>query len=75
MSRIVIDVTPEEHRWLKAMASLKGMTIKAFALDKIFEQEKIPNAETMQALEDARLRKNLESFDSIEEMFEALLKD
>ena len=32
MSRISIDVTPEEHQRLKALAALQGMTIKEFVL-------------------------------------------
>jgi DNA-damage-inducible protein J len=33
---------------------------------------KIPNAVTQQALEDAQARRNLESFDSLEDLFEDL---
>ena len=32
MSRISIDVTPQEHQKLKAMAALQGKTIKEFVL-------------------------------------------
>lgn len=32
MSRISIDVTPEEHQRLKAMAALQGKSIKDFVL-------------------------------------------
>ena len=32
MSRISIDVTPEEHKRLKAMAALQGKSIKEFVL-------------------------------------------
>jgi uncharacterized protein (DUF1778 family) len=32
MSRISIDVTPEEHQRLKALAALRGQTIKEFVL-------------------------------------------
>lgn len=32
MSRISIDVTPEEHQRLKALAALQGKTIKEFVL-------------------------------------------
>lgn len=32
MSRISIDVTPEEHRKLKAIAALKGKTMKDYLL-------------------------------------------
>jgi hypothetical protein len=33
MSRISIDVSPEEHRKLKAIAALKGQTIKHYLLE------------------------------------------
>jgi Antitoxin ParD len=33
MSRISIDVSPEEHRKLKAIAALKGKTIKDYLLE------------------------------------------
>lgn len=34
MSRISIDVTPEEHQRLKAMAALQGKSIKEFVLER-----------------------------------------
>ncbi len=33
MSRISIDVTPEEHKKLKALAALQGKSIKEFVLE------------------------------------------
>ncbi|HRW52210.1 MAG TPA: antitoxin [Phycisphaerae bacterium] len=33
MSRISIDVTPEEHQKLKALAALQGKSIKEFVLE------------------------------------------
>ena len=33
MSRISIDVTPQEHQRLKALAALQGMSIKQFVLE------------------------------------------
>lgn len=34
MSRISIDVTPEEHQRLKALAALQGKSIKEFVLER-----------------------------------------
>lgn len=34
MSRISIDVTQEEHQKLKAVAALKGMSIKDYVLER-----------------------------------------
>lgn len=33
MPRLSIDITPEEHQKLKAIAALKGQSIKDFVLD------------------------------------------
>ena len=34
MSRISIDVTTEEHQKLKAVAALKGLSIKEYVLER-----------------------------------------
>ena len=34
MSRISIDVTPEEHRKLKALAALQGRSLKDFVIER-----------------------------------------
>uniref|UniRef100_UPI00334283E8 antitoxin n=1 Tax=Castellaniella defragrans TaxID=75697 RepID=UPI00334283E8 len=36
MSRLTIDITPEQHKSLKALASLQGKTIKEYTLEKLF---------------------------------------
>ena len=39
MSRLSIEVTPEQHQLLKAMAALQGKSIKDFILDKVLPQQ------------------------------------
>ena len=39
MSRISIDVSDEEHRKLKAMAALKGQSLKDFLLQRTVGEE------------------------------------
>lgn len=34
--RLSIEVTPEQHQRLKAIAALRGQTIKDYVLDKVF---------------------------------------
>ena len=34
MSRLSIEITPEQHQRLKAMAALSGQTIKAYILER-----------------------------------------
>lgn len=60
MSRISIDVTEDEHRRLKALAALKGVSLKDYllknALDSREEGEEQALAELENFLDD-RLRK------------------
>ena len=56
MRRLSIDVTPEQHQRLKAIAALRGQTIKEYVLERVLPE--IPNMddmseeEALQALED-----------------------
>lgn len=36
MSRLIIDVTGEQHQQIKALAALQGKTIKDYVLERIF---------------------------------------
>ncbi|SFG20919.1 Antitoxin ParD [Novosphingobium sp. CF614] len=36
MSRLTIDISPEQHQSLKAMAALEGKTIRQYALERLF---------------------------------------
>ncbi len=36
MSRLVIDVTGEQHQQIKALAALHGKTIKDYIMEKVF---------------------------------------
>ena len=38
MSRLTIDISPEQHKSLKAMAALEGKTIRQYALERLFPQ-------------------------------------
>ncbi|MGE0824399.1 MAG: antitoxin [Candidatus Binatia bacterium] len=55
MSRLSIDVTPEQHQRLKAIAALHGQTIKEYvlmrALPDLPELETLSEEEALQRLE------------------------
>jgi len=36
MSRLTIDISPEQHKSLKAKAALEGKTIRQYALERLF---------------------------------------
>ncbi|MEQ9286832.1 MAG: hypothetical protein RIG77_07995 [Cyclobacteriaceae bacterium] len=41
MSRLIIDVSGEQHRKIKTLAALQGKTIKSYVLDKIFPDDDV----------------------------------
>jgi predicted DNA-binding protein len=45
MSRLSIELTPEQHQRLKAMAALQGKTIKDYILERSLPD--LPNRESM----------------------------
>ena len=55
MSRLSIEVTPEQHQRLKAVAALSGMTIKEYVLARVLppvpEQEDLSEEEALHRLE------------------------
>jgi hypothetical protein len=56
MSRISIEVTPEEHQRLKALAALQGKTIKEFVLASTLGVDKSKEAlAELEALLDGRI--------------------
>ena len=38
MSRLIIEVTAQQHQHIKALAALQGKTIKEYAIDRLFDQ-------------------------------------
>jgi len=56
MSRISIDVTPEQHQRLKALAALRGKSIREFVLDRTLgEPEAGADFAELEALLDHRI--------------------
>jgi len=83
MSRLTIEIEPEQHRQIKTMATFAGMTIKDFILAKTLGDEaKEPDAtdhllsspvnakRLLEAI--ATPRANYRSFESMEELRNAL---
>jgi hypothetical protein len=55
MRRLSIDVTPEQHQRLKAIAALSGMTIKEYVLERVLppvpEPEDLSEEDALRQLE------------------------
>ena len=60
MSRISIEVTPDEHQKLKAMAALQGKSIKDYVIERTLgaagDTEQQLALEELESLLDARIR-------------------
>jgi uncharacterized protein (DUF1778 family) len=80
MSRLVIEVTPEQHQRLKAMAALSGQTIKDYVLERALpslpETESLSEEDALRQLE-AFLKPRIEEAErgavtgkSVEQIFE-----
>lgn len=39
MSRLSIELNPEQHKQIKTLATLSGLSIRSFVLNKIFENK------------------------------------
>ena len=83
MSRLSIEVTPEQHQQLKAIAALHGQTLKAYILDRTLPRlpPSFSEEETLQRLE-AFLRPRIAEAergevvdDSVEQIFTAARRD
>ena len=75
MSRISIDVTTEEHQKLKAVAALKGLSIKDYVIERTLGADGEEAAlKELEALLDKRIasaRSGATSKRSVREIFDA----
>lgn len=78
MSRISIDVSKEEHQRLKALAALRGMSIKEFVLSRTIGDPALDtDLAELEALLDRRISKARTqgtSSRTVEEIFEKARK-
>lgn len=85
MRRLSIEVTPEQHQRLKAVAALQGKTIKDYVLERVLppmpDIDSLSEEEAVAKLEDY-LKSRLESARkgefasrSVEEIFEDVRRD
>jgi hypothetical protein len=68
-SRLTIDIPTYEKQRLKALSAMKGMSIRKFVSECIYERLHIPNAETLEVFRKAELGEDLLGpYNSVEEM-------
>jgi hypothetical protein len=75
MTRMSIELTDDQHRKIKVFASLQGKTIKEVVLENLFENiDKSLNKATLNAMEEIRTNKNLNSYKTVDDLFSKLNK-
>ena len=75
MTRISIDISDDLHHFLKVHTARKKETIVNFVRQAIFnkiDQDKVPNEETIKALEESRRGIGITKFASKEELYKDL---
>lgn len=79
MSRLSIELTPEQHNAIKAMALLEGMNMKELVIDRIFNPKpakakhvktKKPNARLLAAIEESFNMKGAKRYKTAKELFD-----
>lgn len=68
MSRLVVELTPEEHKELKIRALTNNQTVKEYTKAYLF---RLPNEETLEALNDIESNSNLTEFSSVDDLLTA----
>jgi len=76
MSRLTIEIDPEQHRKIKTLATFSGMTLKEFILSKTLPKKPSPEDTSEELMANpknaARLRQALASPDSKNQVFESI---
>lgn len=76
MSRISIDVTPEDHKRLKVLAALKGVSLKNYLLaDKLKEASNSDMMTELETLLDDRIKHHNNSSLKVRTSAKAILDD
>ena len=75
MTRLSIDIPNELHHYLKIHTARTKVTVVDFVRDAIYkkiDQEKVPNRETIKAIEESRKGIGITSFSSKEDFLKHL---
>ncbi len=73
MARISIEVTAEQHRYIKMLAAAENTSIKDLLLERVMpEKPRVLRPEVAKGLEDSRNGIGLTTVGSIAEMYEKM---
>ncbi len=74
-TRLSVEISKNEHKKLKVLADVNGLTLKEFilaVLEPILYPKKKPNKATLKAIEDTEKGIGLKTYKNIDEMWETL---
>lgn len=72
-SRITVDIPKVDHKKLKAMAAIRGTSMRKIIIESIeLYSENFPNEETIKAIREAEDEKNLVRAKDIKDFFKKL---
>ena len=75
MSRMTIDIPSEDHKRLKALAAIRGQSMREIVAEWIHENlysDNTPNAKTMKAIESIEKGEDLVEAKDAEDLFRKL---
>lgn len=78
MTRLNIELPIKQHQAIKALAALRGQSIREYVLEKILPQDnetKEFNHLTLKALEHIDKQKNLKQYKNLDELFENIIEE
>ena len=78
MTRLSIDIPNELYHYLKIHTARKKVTVVDFVRDAIYkkiDQDKVPNRETIKAIEESKKGGDITKNSSVEEMFNEIYKE
>jgi len=74
LSRLTIDISKKTHTRLKAMASIEGKSMRGYVSELIRKAvyKKVPNKETLRAIENVEKGKDLVKAKDVLDLFDKL---
>lgn len=72
-SRMTVDIPEEDHKRLKVLAAILGVSIREIIANLVHERlHRYPNAETLEAIDSVQKRKDLVEATDLDDLFHQL---
>jgi hypothetical protein len=74
-TRITVDFPPDEHKRLKAIAAIQGVTLQDLIIDCVHEKMHVPNAKTIEVIRRAERGEGLVECEDMDDFIKKLELD